>query len=890
MHALRISLRPSRSASRCTALRGFSSFEYCRATLPASQHSYYALDKLNDPRVKTLPFCIRSLLETALRTCDDIAVTKKDAAAILDFANQAGKADINWTPPRVILQDLSGIPVLIDLCAMRDAIVTAGGDPTKVNPLSPVDLVVDHSVVIDVGRQPDALKRNMEIEMERNRERFEFLKWAQQSFDNFNLIPPGGGIVHQVHCERLARGVMVKDGVAYPDGCVGTDSHTPMVNGLGIVGWGVGGIEAEAAMLGQPMSMVLPEVVGLELTGKMQPGITATDVVLTVTQLLRQHGVVGKFVEFFGPGAASLPVTDRMTIANMAPEYGATLSFFPIDSHTLDYLRLTGRPEAQVALVQEYAEANSMFDIGSAEGIKYSSVARLDLSEVVPCLAGPKRPQDRVSLKDLKSDFTKALTAEQGLKGFGLSAEEASKPVKVGDREVNHGQLAIAAITSCTNTSNPSVLLAAGLVAKKAVEKGLSTPEYVKTSLAPGSRVVTKYLEAAGLQRYLDVLGFYTAGYGCTTCMGNSGDVFPLMQGASDNGAVTSAILSGNRNFEGRVHLSVKANYITSPPLVVAGALAGRIDIDFETEAIGHGTHGPVFLRDVWPTPAEVEEAVRTFVRPEMFQDVYGNSHAGADWEALPVGKGVTYTWNAESTYIVKPPFLELTQEPIGEAQCLLFMGDSVTTDHISPVSPIRTGPAFDHLLERGVKKKEMSSFGARRGNSEVMVRGTFANPRVFNKLAGEAGNKTVHIPSGEQMTVYDAAMRYKAEGRDLVVVAGKEYGTGSSRDWAAKGTRLLGIRAVIAESFERIHRSNLVGMGVLPITFAGAGEFGLTGRELYKIDMPKEVKPGASVQVTATAEDGSSKVFPATVRLDTEMEVINWKSGGILPYVLSTM
>jgi len=837
--------------------------------------------------VDRLPVCIRILLEGAVRDCDGVAITAKDVEAILDFEKGAGRADINWRPPRVIMQDLSGIPALVDLCAMRDSLLAGGGDPQLVNPLSPVDLVVDHSVIVDVARKPDALRRNMEIEFERNRERFQFLKWAQMSFRNFSVVPPGSGIVHQVHCESIAKVVGLQEGVAFPDACVGTDSHTPMVNGLGVVGWGVGGIEAEAVMLGQPVSMVLPEVVGVRLTGELKPGVTATDLVLTVTQLLRQHGVVGKFVEFHGPSVEALSVTDRMTIANMCPEYGATVGFFPVDRHTLQYLRTTGRPDTQVALIEEYSKANGLLGGGGEKS--YSSVAHLDLSTVVPCVAGPKRPQDRVPMVDLKKDFVSSLTGERGPKGFGLSQDQAEAPTLVNGTEVRHGTLAIAAITSCTNTSNPAVLLAAGLVAKKAVALGLSTPEHVKTSLAPGSRVVTKYLEAAGLQESLDTLGFHTVGYGCTTCMGNSGEVEPLMQAASDQGVVTAAVLSGNRNFEGRVHLSVKANYLASPPLVVATALAGRVDIDFETEPLGQGTDGPVYLRDVWPSPEDVDNAVTAFVKPGMFQEVYGDISGNDAWNELEAPSGTTYAWDPQSTYITRPPFLDRKQTPIGEAYCLLLLGDSVTTDHISPVSVIKTGPAFDYLSQCGVANKDMSSFGARRANSDVMVRGTFANPRISNRLVGETGPQTVHVPSGEVMHVFDASERYRAEGHDLVVVAGREYGTGSSRDWAAKGTALLGVRAVLAESFERIHRSNLVGMGVLPLAFEGVEQVGLTGRERFHIDLPEVPTSGMSVNVTASL-NGQSKTFPATVRLDTDMEVIYWKHGGIMPYVLSTL
>jgi len=875
-----------RLLSQCTKpgrVRLFSTFGQCRDQLPTSGHAFVSLQKIGDDRVATLPVCIRLFLESAIRNCDGVAVTERDIQAILDHKNTAGKADFNWLPPRVILQDLSGIPVLVDLCAMRDAVKARGGDPKRVNPLSRVDLVVDHSVIVDVSRTPDALAKNMQIEFERNKERFEFLKWAQKSFSSCSVVPPGAGIVHQVHCE-----VSVRDGVAHPDGCVGTDSHTPMVNGVGVVAWGVGGIEAEAAMLGQPMSLVLPEVVGVHLKGGLAPGVTATDVVLTVTQLLRQHNCVGKFVEFYGQGAASLSVTDRMTVANMCPEYGATCGLFPVDEHTLHYLKTTGRSEEQVQLIEEYYRANGMFGSSDNEGVHYNSVLELDLSTITPCLAGPKRPQDKVALPDLQKDFSSALTQPRGFKGFGLTDEQAKQTAEADGRTITHGALAIAAITSCTNTSNPSVLMAAGLVAKKAVELGLVTPGYVKTSLAPGSRVVTQYLQDSGLSGYLDQLGFQTVGYGCTTCMGNSGEVDTEMQKASEDGIVTAAILSGNRNFEGRVHLSVKAAYLASPPMVVAGALAGTIDLDWENDPIGQGTNGPVYLRDVWPAPEEVSEYVAKYVTPSVFKSVYGQNHESDAWAALKVDEGVTYPWDPASTYITKPPFVEDSQSPIGEARCLLLLGDSVTTDHISPVSSIKNGPAFEYLKSKGVAPKDMASFGSRRANADVMVRGTFANPRIVNKMVDEGGPLAYHLPSNEVMHVFEASEKYRSTGTDLVVVAGKEYGTGSSRDWAAKGTAMLGVRAVLAESFERIHRSNLVGMGVLPIIFDGVEANNLTGWETYRLDIGESLTPLQEVGITVT-RDGKEWSFKGVVRLDTEVEVQYWKHGGILPYVLET-
>ncbi|CAJ1341721.1 unnamed protein product [Effrenium voratum] len=840
-----------------------------RERLPRSGLQYIALEKLGDRRVPQLPQSIRILLEAALRRGGD------SAEALLDFQRCAGKADIAWLPPRVLLQDLSGIPALVDLCAMRDAVQSRGGDPRRVQPLAPVDLVVDHSISVDVAGRKDALKRNMEIELQRNQQRFKFLKWAQQSFENFNLVPPGLGIVHQVHCESLARMVMRQEDLVFPDACIGTDSHTTMVNGLGLLGWGVGGLEVEAAMLGQPMSMRLPEVVGLELSGALRVGTTATDLVLTVTERLRAANVVGKLVEVFGPGAEALSVTDRLTVANMAPECGATCILFPLDEKTLDYLRFTGRQEQHVELVEEYYRSNGLFGAEAFQGVAYSEVVSLDLGHVEPCMAGPKRPQDRVPLTELKSSFRTAL-ALPAPEGFGASEGEA------------HGQLAIAAITSCTNTSNPSVLMAAGLLAKKAVALGCEVPGYVKTSLAPGSKVVTSYLEAAGLLEPLEALGFHVVGYGCTTCMGNSGALHPEAQAASERGAVLAAVLSGNRNFEGRVHLAVKANYLASPPLVVAAALAGRIDVDFASEPLGRTSDGrAVYLKDLWPSFEEVEEAM-LHVRTEMFTSVY-SQEAGAAWapDSEPSEGSVTYDWG-ESTFLTRPPLLDRQPGPLRDAFCLLLLGDSVTTDHICPNSAILSGPAFDYLRSKGVEPKDMGSFGARRGNADVMVRGAFANPRILNKVVDRRGPWALHVPSGEEMHVFDAAQRYQEEGYDLVVIAGKEYGSGSSRDWAAKGPALLGVRAVLAESFERIHRANLVGMGILPLTFAGTIPE-LSGRERLRLHLPQELRPGAGVEVEAQGPEGHFR-FTTTLRLDTEVEVEYFKCGGILPYVLQSM
>jgi aconitate hydratase len=816
--------------------------------------------------------------------------------------------DVPWKPPRVVMQDLSGIPAIIDLSAMRDAVASLGGNPSRVNPLSPVDLVVDHSIIVDVARTSSALQRNEELEFQRNEERYAFLKWAKTAYDSMVIVPPGSGIIHQVNCEYLARVVMEQDGIAYMDGCIGTDSHTTMVNGVGVMGWGVGGIEAEAVMLGQPMSMVLPEVVGFRFTGRLSPGATATDLVLTVTKALRSHpgGVVGKFVEFFGEGVRSLAVTDRMTIANMCPEYGATMGYFSIDEFTLEYLRATGRTDEKLALIENYCKANGLFDIGEADGIQYSSTLELDLSRVVPCVAGPKRPHDYVALSSLKQDFVGCLASKRGFKGFGLKEEQVSQTFTVeadGQKyEVTHGSLAVAAITSCTNTSNPMVMIAAGLLAKRAFELGLSTPAYVKTSLAPGSKVVTEYLKSAGLEKYLDALGFHLVGYGCTTCVGNSGEVHPGMQAASDEGIVTAAILSGNRNFEGRVHLSCKANYLASPPLVVAGAIAGTVGVDFYKEPLGIGNRGKeVFLRDVWPSADEVESVMRAHVRPEMFRDVYGQIAEGSlTWEALEAPKGQMYCWDLKSTYIAKSPFLEgvpkevsdLNLQVTDDAYCLLLLGDSITTDHISPVSKIMPGtPAARYLSDAGVDKKDWSNFGARRGNAEVMVRGTFANPQIINQLlGGEVGPRTVHVPTGDVLHVYDAAQRYQKEDADLVVIAGSDYGTGSSRDWAAKGTQLLGVKAVIARSFERIHRSNLVGMGIVPLAFHNgddAVKLGLTGLERFAVKLPKDLQPGCDVEVTVSAADKSKRNFMTTLRLDTSVEITYYQHGGILPYVM---
>ncbi|CAI5993170.1 unnamed protein product [Closterium sp. NIES-65] len=1038
--------------------------------------SYYSLPALNDPRIDELPISIRYLLESAIRNCDNFQVMEKDIEKILDWANTSQhQVEIPFKPARVILQDFTGVPAVVDLAAMRDAMKESGGDPNAINPqvsvdlmivlsvqvdyvgafnavpvdlvighsvqvdyggvsntlsllrrlgvnsvlpaLSlpplplpllppfphqvPVDLVIDHSVQVDYAGASNALSLNMEREFERNRERFAFLKWGSKAFSNMLVVPPGAGIVHQVNLEYLARVVMdingllypdsvvgtdshttmidglgvagwgvnleylarvvmdingllypdsvvgtdshttmidglgvagwgvggieaeavnleylarvVMDinGLLYPDSVVGTDSHTTMIDGLGVAGWGVGGIEAEAAMLGQAMSMVLPQVVGFKLTGKLQPGVTATDLVLTCTQMLRKHGVVGKFVEFYGEGTRELSLADRATVANMSPEYGATMGFFPVDSVTLQYLRVTGRDETKLKQIETYMRANNLFmdhtTAGEAEAKrKYSSYLELDLATVEPCVSGPKRPHDRVTLKTMKSDWHACLDNPVGFKGFAIPKAQQDKAVKVTlkegvESELKHGSVVIAAITSCTNTSNPSVMLAAAIVAKKASERGLQVKPYVKTSLAPGSNVVTKYLEASGLLPALEGQGFHVVGYGCTTCIGNSGEIHEAVgQAIADNDLVAAAVLSGNRNFEGRVHPLTRANYLASPPLVVAYALAGTVDIDFETEPISTDKDGKeVFLRDIWPSKEEVAEVVERAVLPQFFQSVYKAVKEGATnalWNSLPAENEPLYRWEPFSTYIHDPPYFKnFPRDPPGgkdvkDAFCLLNVGDSITTDHISPAGSIhKDSPAARYLTERGVPRKDFNSYGSRRGNDEVMTRGTFANIRLVNKLAGgEVGPKTVHLPSGEKMSVFDAAMRYKAEGHPTIVLAGAEYGSGSSRDWAAKGPYLQGVRAVISVSFERIHRSNLVGMGIIPLCFKpgqNAETLGLTGKERFSFSLPPvdQIQPGQDVVVSTD----NGKSFTCTLRFDTELEKAYYNHGGILHFVL---
>lgn len=840
-----------------------------------------------------------------MRNCDEYSVQGRDIENILAWEkNSQSSTDIPFKPARVILQDFTGVPAVVDLAAMRDAMQRLGGDPAKINPLCPVDLVIDHSVQADVSGTPDAARQNEIIEFNRNRERFQFLKWGSTAFDNFKIVPPGSGIVHQVNLEYLARVVFARDGLLYNDSVVGTDSHTTMINGLGVAGWGVGGLEAESVMLGQTISMVLPEVVGFRLTGQLPAHTTATDLVLTCVEMLRKRGVVGKFVEFYGPGCQNLTLADRATISNMAPEYGATMGYFPIDSQTIDYLRLTGRDESQVQLIEQYLREQGMFvkhDGSQPDPVYSGDIIELNLSSVEPSLSGPKRPHDRVTMSNLQSEFRTGLTAKVGFKGYGLDQSETKKSATINyqgkEYDLHHGSVVIAAITSCTNTSNPDVMLAAGLVAKKAVAAGLSVRPYIKTTLSPGSGVVKEYFRHAGVQDALDALGFHIAGYGCMTCIGNSGEIPNEVQDAIiDNDLVASAVLSGNRNFEGRVHPQTRANYLASPPLVVAYALAGRCDIDFETEPIGQGSNGQdVFLRDIWPSRAEVQEVANTTIKPEMFKQNYDTILNGSEmWQELEAPKGKLYTWDENSTYIHNPPFFQSVQasltpvESVSNAHVLLNLGDSITTDHISPAGKIaNNSPAAAYLKARGVEPKDYNTYGARRGNDEIMARGTFANVRLINKLVDKVGPETVHIPSGEKMAVFDAAARYQEEGNATIILAGHEYGSGSSRDWAAKGPFLQGVRAVIAQSYERIHRSNLVGMGILPMQFKegeGADSLGLDGTETFNIDLQGgALAVGQDIQVTTS----TGKTFTVTCRLDTEPEIDYLKNGGILNYVL---
>jgi aconitate hydratase len=889
-----------------------------RATIEAggASHEIYRLDAV--PGSASLPYSLKILLENLLRNEDGVNITKDHINALTNWdPKKEPDTEIQFTPARVILQDLTGVPAVVDLAAMREAMAGLGGDAAKINPLIPAELVIDHSVVADVFGRPDAFERNVQLEFQRNRERFQFLRWGQQAFSGFRVVPPGTGIVHQVNIEHLARVVMTNDeNETYPDTCVGTDSHTTMQNGLGVLGWGVGGIEAEAAMLGQPISMLIPKVVGFRLTGALPTAATATDLVLTITEMLRKHGVVGKFVEFHGDGVAEVPVANRATIGNMSPEFGSTCAIFPIDAATLEYLTLTGRPAEQVDLVETYAKDQGLWHDPARE-LRFSEELTLDLSTVVPSIAGPKRPQDRIELANAKTAFRDALPAythDDQLNGtfpasdpttgddyratneVGVTLEDGLKTT------VDHGHVVIAAITSCTNTSNPFVMIGAALLAKSAVERGLNRKPWVKTSLAPGSKVVMDYYERAGLLPYLDKLGFNLVGYGCTTCIGNSGPLPEAISAAvNDNDLAVVSVLSGNRNFEGRINPDVKMNYLASPPLVVAYALAGTMDIDLDTEPLGTDTEGkPVYLADIWPSPDEVASVVQSAVAAEMFTRDYADVFAGDDnWRGLEVAEGDTFAWDPSSTYVRRPPYFDgMPAEPepvhdIDGARVLAKLGDSVTTDHISPAGAIKaTSPAGEYLSEHGIARSDFNSYGSRRGNHEVMIRGTFANIRLRNQLApGTEGGVTVYLPSGEQMSIYDASRRYIADGTPLIVLGGKEYGSGSSRDWAAKGTALLGVRAVLAESFERIHRSNLIGMGVLPLQFKpgeSAATLGLSGQEVFSIRGIEEINSGTIPNELVVTADGNE--FTAIVRIDTPGEAEYYRHGGIMPYVLRSL
>ncbi len=868
----------------------------------AGEFRYFSLPDLALPgasEVSSLPYSIRVLLESCVRNYDDFIVSKEDVENIAGWdAKNVKNVEIPFNPGRVVLQDFTGVPAVVDLAALRSAMVRMGGDAKKINPLVRCDLVIDHSVQVDEFATRLALEHNVDIEFERNLERYQFLRWGQQAFDNFSVVPPATGIVHQVNLEYLAKGVLSKDGVVYPDSLVGTDSHTTMINGLGVLGWGVGGIEAEAVMLGQPIYMLMPEVVGLKLTGEVPEGTTATDLVLTVTQMLREHGVVGKFVEFFGPGLEHMSLPDRATLANMAPEYGATCGFFPVDVETLRYLERTGRTAAEVELVETYYKAQGLFHDSNSPEPRFTSVVELDMTTVQPSMAGPKRPQDRILLKDMQPTWKKALKET-----FNRTEPSPQVEVKLNGENptITDGAVAIAAITSCTNTSNPSVMIAAGLLAQKAVEKGLSRKPWVKTSLAPGSRVVTSYLERSGLLPSLEKLGFNVVGYGCTTCIGNSGPLPPAVSDAvSEGDLVVCSVLSGNRNFEGRISQQIKANYLASPPLVVAYAIAGTTDFDLVNEPLGKDADGhDVFLKDIWPSRKEIADAIAGSMSPETFIEQYSKASQGPEqWQKISSSEGDIFEWDEKSTYVQEPPFfVDMPAEPapirsIEKARCLVLLGDSVTTDHISPAGAIKPdSPAGKYLQEQGVPVSEFNSYGSRRGNDRVMTRGTFANIRLRNLLApGTEGSVTVYHPTGEQMSIYDAAQKYKETNTPLVVLAGSEYGTGSSRDWAAKGTYLLGIRAVITKSYERIHRSNLVGMGVLPLQFREGEDYqslGLDGTETFHIELDDNLKPQQAVEVTATKANGDEVHFVTTCRIDTPVEVEYYRNGGILHKVL---
>ena len=881
---------------------------------PQGKLGIYRLDRLESAGIapiSKLPFSIRVLLEAALRNCDGYQVTQEDVVNLAKWnAAKPAEFEVPFKPARVVLQDFTGVPCVVDLAAMRDAMKSLGGDPQKINPLIPVDLVIDHSVQVDYFGTADSLSKNVAVEFERNSERYEFLRWGQQALANFRVVPPNTGIVHQVNLEFLAKVVFQGSDhagpVAYPDTLVGTDSHTTMINGLGVLGWGVGGIEAEANMLGQPLYMLTPEVVGMKLTGRLAPGATATDLVLRVTEILRKEGVVNKFVEFFGDGVSCMSLADRATIANMAPEYGATMGFFPVDQETLKYLQRTGRTKDEIDLVERYCKEQGIFRLDNGPELQYTKVLHLDLTGIEPAVAGPKRPQDRVPLSHVKKSFHHGLTAPIAERGFGLTKDQLGATAQVQDDKapstIAHGSVVIAAITSCTNTSNPSVMIGAGLLAKKAVARGLKVKPFVKTSLAPGSRVVTDYLTQAGVLDDLEKLGFNVVGYGCTTCIGNSGPLpEPVSNAITEGNLVAAAVLSGNRNFEGRVNPHTRANYLASPPLVVAYALAGTVDIDFDTTPIGEDTAGkPVFFREIWPTAQEVHKAVEESVLPEMFLKQYSGAFTSNEaWNSIPITPGDQYAWDSKSTYIQRPPFLEGitrtvgTIEPIHGAKALAILGDSVTTDHISPAGSIaKSGPAGKFLVENGVQPADFNSYGARRGNDRVMVRGTFANIRIRNAMVpGVEGGVTKYLPTGETMSIYDASIKYQATKTPLVVLAGAEYGTGSSRDWAAKGTLLLGIKAVVAVSYERIHRSNLVGMGVLPLQFLPGqtvASLGLTGEETFDIPgLGESLSPRSQIEVVATKPDGTKKHFQAVVRIDTPVEIDYYRNGGILPTVL---
>ncbi|WP_195166810.1 aconitate hydratase AcnA [Mycobacteroides abscessus] len=920
-----------------------------RGTLQVGDESYEIFRLNAVPGTEKLPYSLKVLAENLLRTEDGANITKDHVLALANWDPSAEPSvEIQFTPARVVMQDFTGVPCVVDLATMREAVAALGGDPDKVNPLSPAEMVIDHSVILDVFGTADAFERNVELEYERNAERYQFLRWGQGAFDDFKVVPPGTGIVHQVNIEYLARTVMVRNGQAYPDTCVGTDSHTTMVNGLGVLGWGVGGIEAEAAMLGQPVSMLIPRVVGFKLTGEIQPGVTATDVVLTVTDMLRKHGVVGKFVEFYGKGVAEVPLANRATLGNMSPEFGSTAAIFPIDDETINYLRLTGRDEAQLALVEAYAREQGMWHDADHEPA-FSEYLELDLSTVVPSISGPKRPQDRIELSDAKNAFRKDIHnyVEENHPAPHTNLDEAveesfpasdsavlsfaeddavipsaanggegrpSKPVKVTSAErgnfvLDHGAVVVAGITSCTNTSNPSVMLGAALLAKKAVEKGLTTKPWVKTNMAPGSQVVTDYYNKAGLWPYLEKLGYYLGGYGCTTCIGNTGPLpDEISKAINDNDLSVTAVLSGNRNFEGRISPDVKMNYLASPPLVIAYGIAGTMDFDFETDPLGKDHDGnDVFLKDIWPSASEIEETIASSINREMFTSSYADVFKGDErWRGLPTPEGNTFAWSDDSTYVRKAPYFDgmpLEPTPVTDikgARVLALLGDSVTTDHISPAGSIKSGtPAAQYLDEHGVERKDYNSLGSRRGNHEVMVRGTFANIRLRNQLLDDvSGGYTRDFTQdgGPQSFIYDASVNYQKAGVPLVVLGGKEYGSGSSRDWAAKGTRLLGVKAVITESFERIHRSNLIGMGVVPLQFpAGesAASLKLDGTETYDISGIEKLNEGSTpktVQVTATRENGETVQFDAVVRIDTPGEADYYRNGGILQYVLRNM